>query len=179
MFERTIGRLTAAIEVLTIPDRVRGMEIKMSELRDAYDAVAAAVDEAVGELDTLANRVNELSTEGGEETQVATDLRALAGRLSNAYTPSAEVPPPTTADPDVVDAGGGAGGTDAGGDAGTTDGGTPADGGAAPDATGGGDGANPADAGTDAGGTDNTGTTDGAGGGGDFPDTGGVNTGTT
>lgn len=86
----------------------------MSELRDAYNAVAGAVDEATGELDTLANRIAELEGAGDEGTAIASDLRALAGRLSSAYTPPADVPDPTPADPDVAT---------------PTDGTTPADGG--------------------------------------------------
>ena len=109
MFERARARLASAIEVLEIPDKVRRMETTMSELRDAYNAVAGAVDEATGELDTLANRIAELEGAGDEGAAIATDLRALAGRLSNAYTPPAEVPNPVVTDPDVEDpaAGGG------------------------------------------------------------------------
>jgi hypothetical protein len=79
------------IRVLQIPDRVTVLEARMSELTDAYTAMASAVNETVGELDGLVRRVAALE---GESAPVAADLRALADRLRNAYTePPAEPTP--------------------------------------------------------------------------------------
>ena len=83
-----MGVFEDLIRLLQTPDRMDTLEVRMSELTDAYTAMAGAVDEAATELTDLAARVAALE---GESGPVAADLQALAQRLRDAYVP----PPPT------------------------------------------------------------------------------------
>lgn len=96
------GRQAVIVAALAAhAQKINDLEVKMAELRDAYNTMAGAVDEAVGELNALATRVDELE---GETGPVAADLRSLAERLSGAYTPApggGDEPPPAPGDDPV------------------------------------------------------------------------------